>query len=103
MLLQTIASDPVELLNGAITVKLDSSFYTEWSEPQVVNVLAKWTTSFPHLPKLLSAFSLGALETWNRFTQDLIPNGIPLSLSPEKMMKSFSPPTNGANEGALET
>jgi hypothetical protein len=74
-----------------------------WSEPKVFTAIQKWESEIPYLPDLLSALCLGALETWERFTQDLIPAGIPLSLSPEETMKCFVPPTNDANEGALGT
>jgi hypothetical protein len=75
----------------------------KWSEPQVFTAIQDWHSSMPHLPMLLSEFCLAAAETWECFTQDLIPNGIPMTLSPEEAMKCFAPPTNDANEGALGT
>ncbi|KAF8600592.1 hypothetical protein BDV93DRAFT_411265, partial [Ceratobasidium sp. AG-I] len=102
-LLQTIAANPQILLKGDISVKLDSMVIKEWSDPQVFDELAKNSAKMPYLPALLSEFCNGALETWDRFSQDIIPGGIPISLSPEEMMKSFSPPTNDSNEGALGT
>lgn len=101
--LQAIASNPEDLINGIHTVKLDYLSNENWSEPGVFTELKNWANTMPYLPELLSAFCLGALETWGRFTQDLMPGDIPLSLSPEETMKSFAPPTNDANEGALGT
>ncbi|KAF8601793.1 hypothetical protein BDV93DRAFT_414312, partial [Ceratobasidium sp. AG-I] len=101
--LQSLIDDPLLLLGPTITEVTGTLDGSEWDNPQVLNTLRIHESMLPYISDLLVAFCRGALQTWIRFTEEFLPNGPLLSLTPEQAEKAFMPPTNDSNEGALGT
>jgi hypothetical protein len=72
-----------------------------WGDSEAVKAVCKLSSSLPHLKPVLVAFFTGALETWERFTEEFDDDGDVASLTSEEREKAWLPPTNDVNEGAL--
>ncbi|KAG2337689.1 hypothetical protein BDR05DRAFT_1004857 [Suillus weaverae] len=57
--------------------------------------------TLPHLIEVFVAFLGGALETWERFTEEFAAGGLIASSSAEERQLAAMPTTNDANEGML--
>ncbi|KAF8602429.1 hypothetical protein BDV93DRAFT_443999 [Ceratobasidium sp. AG-I] len=101
--LQDIVKNPATLFQGTPPSMDKKLAEAPWFQPAVFAESGKLMAEVGYLPELSSCFFACALTTWERFTADILPKGLPLSLSPEETMKCFAPPTNDANEGALGT
>lgn len=97
--MKAVINNPDLLLGGSPEV---ATLYGEnWDNMDVIEVIKTRKDSLPHLRELLIAFFQGALETWNRFTEDISKDPKVTGATPEQRCLAFRHPTNDQNEGAL--
>lgn len=76
---------------------------TQWEHPEAM--YAAWSLmgqpNFPKLDGLLRAFLEGALETWERLTEEYRDGGVIAKSSAEQRRLAHLDPTNDCNEGGL--
>ena len=72
-----------------------------WHQAAVVMTVLGMKDSLPHLKELITAFFLGSLATWERFTSEFAPGGLIDMSTVEERDLAWMPSTNDANEGAL--
>ena len=97
--MEAVINNPDLLLGGSHTV---ATLYGEkWDNAEVIEIIRAGQDSLPHLRELLLAFFQGALETWNRFTEDISDDPKVTGATPEQRSLAFRHPTNDQNEGAL--
>jgi len=97
--MKAVIDDPDLLLGGSHTV---GTLYGErWDNEYAIKFIRTSRDSLPHLRELLVAFFQGALETWNRFTEDICGDPKVTGATPEQRRLAFRHPTNDKNEGAF--
>ncbi|TFY77504.1 hypothetical protein EWM64_g6509 [Hericium alpestre] len=87
--------------SGDETWKKASLDKQPWEDPKAVKAVFSLQPELPHLKLLLVAFLKGALETWNRFSAEIDPDGLIDTASPSEKILAHMPSTNDLNEGAL--
>ena len=97
--MKAVINNPDLLLSGS--PKVATLYGEDWDNPNVIEVIKTGQDSLPHLRELLIAFFQGALETWNRFTEDISEDPKVTGVTPEQRCLAFRHPTNDQDEGAL--
>ncbi|KIM89184.1 hypothetical protein PILCRDRAFT_2457 [Piloderma croceum F 1598] len=72
-----------------------------WERPDAVYAVLGYAPRLPHLRGALVAFFEGALDTWERFTDEYRPEGAIASASISERRRAYMKTTNDDNEGAL--
>lgn len=80
---------------------LDAS--EEWDRPGAVYAVHSLAPELRHLRIIFVAFLEGALETWQRFSEEFEEDGEIAKLTDEEKELCWMPATNDANESALAT
>ncbi|KAL5486283.1 hypothetical protein ACEPAI_7329 [Sanghuangporus weigelae] len=75
--------------------------YDSWKNEEAVKAVHRMAPELPHLETLFKAFLSGALETWERFSEEFRADGTIASLTETERDFAWTPATNDANEGAL--
>ncbi|KIJ27461.1 hypothetical protein M422DRAFT_191005, partial [Sphaerobolus stellatus SS14] len=99
--MQSIIADPMIILTPGADFRVSSLDGQPWMRVNVMFAVWQLVHTLLHLPGLTIAFFNGALETWERFTEEFAPGGLISSMSPKQRKLAWMPPTNDVNEGAL--
>ncbi|KAJ3841564.1 hypothetical protein F5878DRAFT_658396 [Lentinula raphanica] len=69
-----------------------------WERPEAVYAVLALAPTLPDLEGVLVYLFEGALETWERFSTDVLKRQIPQGIDPNKI---YAPPTNDSNESMM--
>ncbi|KAJ6534066.1 hypothetical protein DFH09DRAFT_1092225 [Mycena vulgaris] len=72
-----------------------------WDNPEVFYVVQSMVPALPRVHESLIAFFTGALETWERFSEEYSEDGLIAKATSGECEHVWMPTTNNANEGAL--
>jgi hypothetical protein len=72
-----------------------------WDNPEVVYAVQALIPTLPRVRDLVIAFFTGALETWERFTEEFAADGVIATTSTGERLRAWMPTTNDVNEGKL--
>lgn len=99
--LGAIIEDPDILIGSNVSWKTATLDGQPWYDPDVIaNILCN-RDQYPHLRSALIAFFEGALETWERFTRDILKNPRLSAATPEQLYRASREATNDINEGGI--
>ena len=70
-----IITDPDLLLSPSASYVTGAMDGKLWERPEAVYTVQKMITSLPHIRGTLVAFFTGALQTWDWFTSEFVPEG----------------------------
>jgi hypothetical protein len=96
-----LMSHPELLYGPEASYKKGSMDGKAWDRPEAMYVVQALAVNLPHLRGALIAFLEGALDTWERFSEEYAPGGEIASTSNSQKHKVWVPTTNDHNEGAL--
>ena len=99
--LETIIKNP-DVLIGPHVLYMTATFDGQpWHNPDAIANILRDRNRYPHLRSALVAFFEGALESWKRFTRDVLDNPMLSAATPEQRYEAFRRPANDLNEGGL--
>ena len=96
-----IVEDPDILIGPNVSSSTATFDGQMWHNPDMIAIILRERSRYPHLRSALVAFFEGALETWETFTRDVLGNPTLLAATPEQRYMAFRRPANDLNEGAL--
>jgi len=99
--LETIIKNPDILIGSNVSWKTATFDGQPWYNPDAIATILRDRDQHPHLPSALVAFFEGALETWERFTHDVLKNPRLSAATPKQRYRSFREETNDINEGPV--
>ncbi|THU96468.1 hypothetical protein K435DRAFT_858496 [Dendrothele bispora CBS 962.96] len=96
--LKKIISNPDLLLSESATFESGCFDAQEWERPDAIEAVHGMTSDCPHIRPLLIAMFEGALETWDRFTEEFGEGGDIARASSEERKRVPLPCTNDRSE-----
>ncbi|KAJ6624198.1 hypothetical protein B0H10DRAFT_2212928 [Mycena sp. CBHHK59/15] len=98
---RAVVADPDIILSLTASLETISMDGEPWDNPELFYKIQSIQADLPRVHECLVIFFRGALETWERFTEDYAEGGIIMNLSAEERLRAWMPTTNDANGGAL--
>ena len=99
--LEGVIKDPNILIGPNVSWATATFDQQPWYNPDAIAIIIRERNRYPHLRAALVAFFEGALETWKKFTSDILNNPKLSAATPEQRYIAFRRPANDLNEGAL--
>jgi hypothetical protein len=99
--LKTITKNPNILIGPNVSYTTATFDGQPWHNPDVIASILRDRNQYPHLKSALVAFFKGVLESWERFTLDVLDNPTLSAATPEQRYEAFRRPANDLNEGAV--
>jgi hypothetical protein len=96
-----IIANPNLLISATTSYETGSMDGKIWERPDAVYAVLSYAPHLPHLRGALVAFFEGALDTWERFTDEYCPEGAIASASISERRRAYMKTTNDDNKGAL--
>ena len=99
--IEKIIEDPNILIGPNVTPETATLDGEPWHNPDAISIILGDRDRYPHLKSALVEYFKGTLESWRRFTRDLLDNPKLSAATPEQRYLAFRYPVNDHNEGAL--
>ena len=99
--IQDIINNPDISIGPNVSWKTATLDGKPWHNPEAIEIVLRSRDQYPHLRFALVAFFEGTLETWKKFTQDILNNPKLIGSTPEQRYQAFRRPANDLNEGSL--
>ncbi|KAJ6521054.1 hypothetical protein DFH09DRAFT_1097996 [Mycena vulgaris] len=98
---ESIADNPDLLLTADASYTTGTLDGQPWEHADIFYVIQRMAAGLPNLCGCLKAFMTGAADTWKRFGEVYLADGVIANLSPAAHAKIYINPTNDHNEGTL--
>ena len=99
--IEAIIKDPDILIGPSVSSETATLDGRPWHNPDVISIIVSDRDCYPHLKSALVEYFKGTLETWRKFTRDVLDNPKLSAATPEQRYLAFRYPVNNSNEGAL--